>query len=226
LEYASWSVALVVEPAHSGALPTEQFLNVIGASNPAYSGWPVWLDSRTFSDRTAVPKVVDGAWEALIVSPRSSWTNIDFMRLNPIGEFFLWRVLEDDVSPSVLPGSSFEPILTLLRVAETIAVGLALASALGWPSDTTRLGFSFRWSKLGGRELKPWAKAMVTFTEGRVAHDETVVTYVEVPLNTPVSAIPPFVDQATKGLFVLFDGYTMPAAAIEHWVQRLLDRKL
>ena len=51
-------------------------------------------------------------------------------------------------------------------------------------------------------------------------------TYVEVPLETPVNAIAPYVEQAIRRLFVLFGVYVMPSAAIEHWVQRLTERVL
>jgi hypothetical protein len=46
------------------------------------------------------------------------------------------------------------------------------------------------------------------------------------PLITPVSAIAPYVEQALRPLFALLGGYVFPGSAIEHWVQRLLERKL
>lgn len=114
----------------------------------------------------------------------------------------------------------------ILRVAETIAVGLAFAKALGWDTEKTRLGFAFRWSKLKGRALVAWANPAVTINSFGVSHDEEVTTSVELSLDIPATAIAPYVDQAVRGLFVLFGGYRIPLEAIEHWVRRLIERQL
>jgi hypothetical protein len=53
-----------------------------------------------------------------------------------------------------------------------------------------------------------------------------VTTFVELSLDTPAAAIAPYVDQAVRGLFVLFGGYRIPLEAIEHWVRRLIERQL
>jgi hypothetical protein len=51
-------------------------------------------------------------------------------------------------------------------------------------------------------------------------------TYVDVPLDVPVSAIAAYVEQATRELFALFDGYTMPCQAVEYWTKKLVERNL
>ena len=75
-----------------------------------------------------------------------------------------------------------------------------------------------------GRRLEPWANAVVPISAYGTAQDDSVTTFVELPLDTPESAIVPYVDQATSDLFVLFGGYRFPAT--EHWVGRLVERKL
>jgi hypothetical protein len=67
---------------------------------------------------------------------------------------------------------------------------------------------------------------MVGIRPGRTAHDNLATTFVELPQDTAVSAIAPYVQRAIRELFVLFDGYSFPDDAIEHWVQRLIERKL
>jgi hypothetical protein len=225
-EVGSWSVGLVVDPPRASALPDKVFLSTIASSNPQYTGWPVWLDSSGFVDETARPKVTDKTWEALIVSLASRSKSIDFLRFDPKGEFYLWRNLQDDVSDRISPLSVLDPIIAVLRVAEAIAVGLSLAKALGWDPERTRLGFAFRWTKLNGRELVGWANPENYFSAHGTAHDDVVTTYVELPLETPVAAISPGVEQAVQDLFVLFGGYRMPSNVIEHWVQRLIERRL
>jgi hypothetical protein len=53
-----------------------------------------------------------------------------------------------------------------------------------------------------------------------------MTTFVELSLDTPASAIAPYVELAVRDLFVLFGGYSLPSAAIENWVSRLVERKL
>ena len=114
------------------------------------------------------------------------------------------------------------------RITDVVAalVGLAFAKALGWDSEATRLEFAFRWTKLKGRRLEPWSNPYVAISSFDIAHDDEVTTFVELSLDTPPSAIGPFVEQAVRDLFVLFGGYRMPSAAIEEWVRRLVERKL
>jgi hypothetical protein len=223
----SWEVALAVDPAQSDRLPDEVFLRTLASSNPRYTGWPVWLDSRLFDERS-VPVVRDKGWETLIISleERRMSKHVDFLRFDPRGDFYLWRNLPDDVSDDIPPGKMLDPIIVILRVAEALLVGLGFAKALGWNREEARLGFAFRWSKLKGRRLQPWANPMVPISAYATAQDDSVTTFVELPLDTPESAVAPYVDQATRELFVLFGGYRFPSAAIENWVRRLVERKL
>ena len=59
-----------------------------------------------------------------------------------------------------------------------------------------------------------------------MSHIDEATTFVEVPSDTPIKAVSPFVDEATRELFALFEGERIPANSIELWTQRLLDRQL
>jgi hypothetical protein len=226
VEAGSWSIALIVDPPHAERVPDKVFLATIESSNPGYTGWPIWLDSGTFTDTRHRPVVKDKAWEALILSDQGWSTHLDFSRFDPKGEFYLRRALQDDLTDKVEPETALDPILVVVRVAEAIAVGLAFATALGWKKEETRLGFAFRWTKLSKRELVSWANPMAHVTGGHVAHDNVVTTFTELSLDTPSSAIAPFVEQATEDLFATFNGYKMPSEAIEEWARRLVERRL
>ena len=218
---------MVIDPPRTQTLPDQVFLSTIAGSNPQLTGWPVWLDSRSFTDLQSRPKVTDRAWEVLIVSLEDWSHHIDFYRLDPKGEFYLWRNLQDDVSDKIKPGTLLEPIIVILRVTEAIAVGLSIAKALTQDVETTRLGFAFRWKKLKGRKLEPWANSgVIPISAFEAAHDDEVTTYIETSLDTPTSAIAPLVDQATQDLFVLFGGFRFPVQSTENWVQKLLERKV
>jgi hypothetical protein len=228
LKYGFWSIGLVIDPPHSDEVPDQEFMTRIASSNPKYTGWPIWLDARTMSNEENRPKVIKGAFEYLVVSISRDLSNhIDFARLDPIGEFFLHRLLQDDGVPSrIRLGQVIDPMLMVLRVAEVIGVSIAFAKALGWMPDQTKLGFAFRWHKLRGRRLNAWANPFSDFLEGGTAHDETIESFVQLSLDTPLSAAPHFVDEATKRLFAAFDGATLPRRTIEDLVKRLFERRL
>ncbi len=223
----SWSTALIIDPRKEGVLPDRVFRSIIASSNPHYTGWPVWLDSSDFHDERSRPHVSDEGVEALVISVGNGWTDhLDFLWFDPHGEFYLWRILEDDLTSKVQPRTALEPVLVILRVAEAIAVGLALAKALGWSEEKARLGFAFKWAGLKGRALRAWAGPWGSpFAEG-TAHDDSATCFVEVPLETPATAIAPYVEKVVSKLFVLFDSYTPSSARIESWVRRLIERRL
>jgi hypothetical protein len=226
LNHAFWSVSLVIDPPETDAIATQEFLSRIMSSNPNYTGWPVWLDARTIANPEDRPKVVSGAFEYLVVS-RSFSDHIDFARFDPKGEFFLHRLLQDDGVPArVQPGTVLDPKLMILRVAEAMAVGIAFAKSLGREPDQTTLGFAFRWYKLKDRQLFAWADPYSPTHGGGIAHDDMVESCVQLSLDTPLSALPEFVDEATKRLFAIFDGATTPRQTTEGLVKRLIERKL
>ncbi len=225
LKHGFWSAGLVIDPPHAGAIPSQEFLAKIGSSNPNYTGWPIWLDARLNANPDHRPRVVKNGYEYLIVSVSGEFSNhIDFARLEPQGKFFLHRLLQDDGVPSrVRPGQVIDPLLMILRVAEVMGVGIAFARV----PDQTTLGFSFRWHKLKGRRLTVWAnQAYFDVLKGGTAYDDTIESCVQFSLDTPLSAVAQFVDEATKALFAAFDGATIPRRTIEDLVRRLFERRL
>jgi hypothetical protein len=217
----TWSVALIIDPPRVDQIPDNDFLNVIASSNPQYTGWPPWLDSRSFTDQSHAPKVKDKAWETLIVSLQGWSHHVDFFRFDP---HYLERILRDDLTDKVTPKTMLDPILVILHVADVIAVGLAFARALGWDPDTTILSFGFRWTHLSGRRLHCWSNPEVMISTSGQAHDDSSEAFVDVPLITPANAIAPYVGQAIRELFVLFSGFVISVETIEYWVRRLIER--
>jgi hypothetical protein len=229
-EHGTWEVGLLfleAVPEHSA---NTNFLNLLDSSNPDYTGWPVWLDSRGFRDEKSRPYVFDGVWEAMIVSMKSGWSDqIDFLRLDPNGKFHLKRALQDDVSrspqvPSPLTGLDFG--LPVIRSAEAIAVGIAFAKAMGCDQEKTDLAFAFRWTKLRGRKLVSWSNPGRYISPGRSAYQDEVFTHIRVPLDTPLSALSDFVNIAVKPLFEIFDGFVLGKDVVEDLTRRLIERKL
>lgn len=228
-EHGVWEVGLILKgdvPHHS---TNQEFLNLLSSSNPAYTGWPVWVDSRRFSEDNH-PYVINGVWEALLVKLHSEWfDHIDFMRIDPKGKFFLRRALEDDMersdsSPQAL--TALDLGLTIIRTAEAIAVGMAFASSMGCLSEETTLAFAFKWTKLKGRELSSWANRLRWIPHGYSAYQDEVIAFVNVPLDLPLSVLPQYVNQVVQPLFEIFNGFTLSADIVEEMTRNLIERKL
>jgi hypothetical protein len=218
---AKFEVALIIDPQKKGELPTLTFRQTVASSNPNLTGWPIWLDSASFIDETARPIVRQNFWEALIISGED---HLDFELFDPNGRFYLLRNLQDDFSGPA-PGTVLDPILAIIRVAETIAVGLSFARALGWSLKDTTLGFAFRWTKLAGRRLEVWASPGTHLSTREKTGSDSVLSYVEVPADMPLNAIAPVVENVVRNLFVQFGGYQFPAESIKTWTRKLIERR-
>jgi hypothetical protein len=232
LKFGTSEVSLVISGTPTVAHAGEEFLNLVGRSNPSYTGWPVWLDSRRSTERGHRPVYRRGAWETLVISYSSGFSNhVDFMVMEASGRFYLLRVLQDDLTDGrIEPGTVLDPWLHLYRVAETIAVGLAFAKAMGYPPAEATLAYRFRWTGLKDRTLAGWANQERQFysgvvLHGRVASDDEAGACIEVPLETPPSALAPFVAAATRELFLAFHGTQMPMPEVEKMTTDLLARR-
>ena len=224
-EHGTWEVAMLILgeiPQHSA---NTRFLNLIHANNPEYTGWPIWLDSRGFHDESMRPYVVNGAWETLIVSG----PHVDFMQIDPQGRFYLRRALQDDFSgrtPPLKPLSVLDFGLPVIRTAEAIAVGLAFAKAMGASTDDNILAFSFRWTRLRGRELSSWAQPGRYVSPGRRAYQDDLTTFVNVPFDAPLSTLGEYVNEVVQPLYEIFDGFSLSKDIVEDLTRRLIERRL
>jgi hypothetical protein len=230
-DHGSWETALILggEVPKHGA--NREFLNLLDSSNPDYTGWPVWLDSRGFTDQASRPYVANGVWEALIASLGGEWftDHIDFMRLDPTGRFYLRRALPDDVSRTERAPKPFTALdfgLTTIRTAEAIAVALAFGKAMGCNPESTVLRFAFRWNRLQGRQLTSWVNPERYISPTRSAYQDEVISFVDVPLEVPLSAVSDYVHKATQPVFEVFDGFSLSKEVTEDLTRRLLERRL
>jgi hypothetical protein len=220
-------VGMVLDPAKPDQLPTQDFLNKIASSNPNFTGWPVWLDSRGFTDKASRPYVVDRVWQTCLVDLDGGWSqHMEFARYDPQGEFYLQRVMQDDLTEKVPPKTALDVILMIYRVAEVLAVGTSMGRALGWETES-EAGFAFRWTGLNGRTLRPWVNAFRSFgISGNQSRSASADAYVQVPIDTPFSALAPYVASAVAPLFATFDGYSPSTELVETSVRKLIERKM
>lgn len=228
-EHGTWEVALHIlgdVPLHK---PDTSFLSLLDSNNPGFTGWPVWLISRNFNDKSSWPFVINGEWEALVDTVDTSTPHIDFMRYDPKGRFFLRRALEDDVSVSrraPIPLLALDFGLPILRVAEALAVGLAFATAMGCVPEPTTLAYSFKWTRLRGRTLTSWAQPERSLSSYREAYQDEVITFVNLPLETSLSSLSEYVNQSVQPLFNIFEGFELGIQVVEDLTRRLVERRL
>ena len=227
LGWGAWEVAVVMEPAVAAAAADGHLYDRLVAANPSYNeAWPVWGDTRSFNDPAFRPVQRAGGWETFVAGT-AFWTMLEFARLEPEGVLYLRRLLDDDASAEARKarvGATLEPGVVVDRVAETMAVGLSYAKVMAGDGDGRRLGFLFRWTGLKDRRLSPWSDPFRLPLDRR-ADDPDVTAYQEIALETSPSALAPFVQTATAGLFAAFGGYSIPLPVIERRVANLIGRR-
>lgn len=218
-----WEVALAIR----GRLPeyhaNSDFLNLLRSNNPDYTGWPVWLISRDFRNQEDRPYFFEGGWESLILALEMG--HLDFMRLEPNGNFYLLRGLEDDLSQSrETPLSILDFGLPIIRVAEALGVGISFAKAMG--CEDANLSFAFRWAGLKGRQLGNRAMRGRYISPGRTAYQDEVTSYVHFSADTPLSELGGLVKQAVAPLLHVFDGFELNIGVYNELTSQLLERRL
>lgn len=232
--HGAWEVGLLFIgddiPSHSA---NQDFLNLLNASNPRHTGWPIWFDSGNFRDKNARPYVFENVWEALLVKLElivDSIRHLDFMRLDPKGQFYLRRAFEDDIHPDTprapKPMTCLDFVLPIVRTAEAIAVGIAFAKAMNCNPEKIQLAFSFRWTGLQGRQLTSWVEPTRHIFPGRTAYQDEIITFVKVPLETPLSALGEFVSQAINPFFGVFGGFELSKDVVEDLTRKTIERRL
>ena len=233
-----WQVGVVVEGDVPESPATREFLNLISAANPNYTGWPLWIDSRGFAGGTddpnldQRPRTHDKGWEAFLYQyEQGSWYNhLDFWRAEPAGRFYLYRGFEDDITeggayPDAM--TALDPGLVIWRTTEAIAVSLAFARAMGLTPEETTLRYLFSWTGLRERRLSVWTdpKRFGPLGTGSVCHEHEVESpMISVPLDAPNSAIASFVRTATADLFAAFEGFEPGPGVTESLAEQLLGR--
>lgn len=220
LQKGSWEVAMVFDPPKDVEDSSKDFLARVDSSNPEYTGWPAWLVSSGFHNPLDQPYKLEAAWESLVIG--SNTDKLDFYRMHARGEFYQSRIMLDDTTTKVEPGTALDPRLAAFFVAEVIAVGLRFVSALDFDADA-KLGFMFRWNGLRGRHIDHWLD-QGSYSRHQVTREDSIESYVEVPADTPARSIAPYVQRATSRLLGSFAGFELKPDAIETEVNRLLKR--
>lgn len=229
--HGTFEVALIIVGGSGSGTLDQEFLRLLDSNNPRLTGWPVWLDSSGFSDRSSRPYVLDDGWEALIASLDRGFggDQIDFMRKMPSGRFYLRRGLQDDLARhdrAPMPLTTLDFGLTVLRTAEAMAVGRAFANAMNCDPETTTLEFAFRWTGLQGRTLSSWADTSRFLSVERRAVQNVITVRASVPLFSAPETVSEHTYSVVSRVFALFDGFEIADTVVDDLVTRLLERRL
>jgi hypothetical protein len=228
--HGSWEAVFAVKGVLKQYTPNPEFLNLISSSNPRYSGWPLWLDSRTLQIKGSRPRVIDNTWEAFIYAKGdiSHQKSIDFWRAHTGGMFYHRRSFQDDfshISSAPTPGTALDFVLPVLRVTEAIGIGQAIAKLMVEELENCEIEYIFRWRGLQDRMLVSWVDSARHLSYGRLAYQNEVKSEVTMPLDAPQSAIFQYVEEAVRPLFEVFDGFELATKIIEELANKVLTRQ-
>lgn len=227
-DHGSWEVACLLDGPCGAQSVNTQYLRLLRATNPRYTGWPLWVVLSDGVDPNARPYVFEGGWEALEISIGHFFLDtLDFWRAEPGGRFYHRRAFEDDLTDNPgapKPLTGLDLVLTTKRVTESMGVVLAFAEGMGCDAPNTSLHFCFRWQRLKGRLASSWADPNRPMLAEFRAYQDSVITQVTVGADTPEHDIHPFVSAAVTPLFSVFDGLEMDSEILKGVVQEVLAR--
>jgi hypothetical protein len=175
---------------------------------------------------------LDNGYQRLLLDLQGTvgFTFGDFWRIEEGGKFYQLRINEDDLpgrmgQPKPAPGTQLDFLLQISRTAEIVSISLAFARALGCKEDGTSLAVAIRWKGLEGRYLTSWVQPERTFRSGGVSHQDSITTEVLVPLETPQSALAPYLQKLVAPLFALFGGMAFEPRVIEDIVNKTVGQR-
>lgn len=204
----------------------QHLLGALFPRHPKLSGWPLWIDSRGLGGELEHPYPAANGWEALVtLSERAmvKGTIVDFWRIDPRGEFYHRRTLEDDLWPN-LPdedrGKVFDIINAIKRVAEALATVQAFAQGMSADPENATLRAAFRWTNLSGRKLLSMDKGRDFFAP-TAAYEDVASSSMEMPVSAAPGAIASYVNQAVTPLFATF-GYQVPRFVVDELTAKVL----
>jgi hypothetical protein len=207
-------------------------LDTLFVHQPRMTGWPPWIDSRSFSDERSRPYVKERGWEALIYNQRSSWSvgALDFWRIEPIGRFYAARTYEDDTSKMLLdrgvkPGTVFDFLLLISRTAELIGTARAFVDGLGVDREKASLEYAFRWTGLRGRQICCWVEPGRELYSSVTAEDDVIMQAITIPQETPQNILWEAVKHVTQPVFDVFAA-SVGDPVFEDIVNQTLRRQL
>lgn len=231
-QYKGWMQTTFKAPYDlSNVQPSRGWIENLLRQNPDLTGWPFFVDLWTPRNPDQKPKIVNGVWEAKLVSIGDGlFDGIDHWRIDgKRGLFYAARVLEDDISRSNSEkGKTLDFGLAILRTAEVIAIAIRFVNFVGSDVETESLTFplNIKWIGLQDRVISSWANPGRGLYGTYPCNSDSVSKTVDVPLAGTHDQISLLTQKIVGELFLQFDGWSCSTSVIEDLVGRLLNRKL
>lgn len=224
-EFGSFEVAIVIDGQLPPRIADDRFYWMLQASRPRLTGWDFWLDTGRGSKDEFAPYVFNGGWEVAIATKIFNW-HIDFWRAEPSGQFYHFRVLEDDLVAGyeIEPRKVLDYAIWIHRVTETLLLASHFAYTLVGSDTPCGIGVACRWTGLAGRHLYSWSEPRRHFWSAGAAVQDSVTTSVVMPMDTAPLALIPFVESLTAPLFAVFGGERFETVVTEQIVRELVNR--
>jgi hypothetical protein len=223
-DWGGVETAVVIDPPLDQAVADRDLLRTVAVATPGSNG-VLWYETRGIGE-DASPKWLDNGWESFVFRTGGFIDALDFMRIEPQGALYQRRLhVTDSIAAhnGTTPGKLLDPRLVIQDVAETIATGLAIATAFKCEPDQTSLAFCFRWTGLKDRLLHDLTGQLfprdMSKSEVEEARGE-----VQVPLTAAPLAVAPYALTATRRLFASFGGFTLSLAEAEPRIRARLER--
>ncbi len=215
--YASgtWSVSYWIPEV---TLSLGQLREALVAIEGRETGWPPWwVPTR----EDIQPEIRDGALECWFRDDAvRNYEHSDFWRAEPELKLFLLRGYQEDGITGT-PGSTLDPVLPIWRMAESLLHSARMAHYV----NAEKIGFFARWDGLANRELRTVTTTdRWDFEPGRVAHDDSIATFVTTSPEEIDQNLPSVVRALVSSLFEVFGLFDPPGSLYATEIANMLER--
>ena len=229
IDFATYEVSAILDAPTNATLPDREFLNKINHTNPNFSGWPPWVVLDRTIDNPDRPIVSDHGWQAFIYQDVGhTFDHIDFWIAKPSAEFYLARIIDDDIGSwqnKPKSGTTFEFALMIRRVSEVITVLLRFGNALAIEKDNVKFTMIFRWKNMESRFLSTWSNPMRYLSLPSRREEKETIVKKEIPINASNELVIQIVYEIANSVLVSFDGFSIQKSIVEDIFQKMLNRQ-
>lgn len=206
--HGSFQVAFTIQNDIEKITISETLLQILKASNPRPSGWPLWVVLQNSPDQDNRPQHYPDRWQAFIEASNT----LDFWIVTEKKCFYHYRALQDDFNGSTTTQAKaaklkeIDFVWQVQNICDAIATGLAFTQALN-REEGTILAFAFKWVGLKNRYLTAWAHLdRYIDCESKPNVDEFNYE-VNIPINATRENIVNYTYEIASHLFLTFGGY-------------------
>ena len=210
----TWSVSYAIPEV---TLPFGELRAALVAVEGRETGWPPWWVPTREGIQPEIRHSGLECWfrdDAL-----RNYGHSDFWRAEPELKLFLLRGYQEDGITGA-PGSTFDPVLPVWRVAESLRHAERLARYV-FAED---IEFFVRWTGLESRELRAVTSDRWDFEPDHAAHDDSIGTFVRTSPKEIDRDLPSVVRALVSPVFEVFGLFNPPGSLYAAEIATMLER--